>query len=333
MWMFRTLRALWLLINLIVQCSSNLHPGFSRLEHGHRLDGSVINSFPEFSFLDCVTECLVTPRCVSVNYCKGANFCELNYEKKETANIKFPESPGWVYSEKDHWPKELAGVCSNSNCSLHEKCAHKKYTKETHFKCVISDCGIPDRTGNLDFSQTKREDAIGIHRRIHASCSEGYYRIGSGRLTCQSNGEWKYDILCEDEDGWKKYGQRIYRLATERKAWNSAKIYCESKGAYLVEIDSLDENTWVIENIIVPNLPDDCSIWGCTVWIGGNDRENEGHFVWSRDGNPTTFTNWDSGNPDNYNGNEDCIEMRHDGIWNDRRCDHRTLFVCEKDIN
>lgn len=103
--MFRTLRALWLLINLIVQCSSNLHPGFSRLEHGHRLDGSVINSFPEFSFLDCVTECLVTPRCVSVNYFKGANFCELNYEKKETANIKFPESPGWVYSKKDHWPK------------------------------------------------------------------------------------------------------------------------------------------------------------------------------------------------------------------------------------
>lgn len=80
-------------------------------------------------------------------------------------------------------------------------------------------------------------------------------------------------------------------------------------------------------------LLDDCSIWGCTVWIGGNDRENEGHFVWSRDGNPITFTNWDSGNPDNYNGNEDCIEMRRDGIWNDRRCDHRTLFVCEKDIN
>lgn len=105
MWMFQTSKALWLLINLIVQCSSNLHPGFSRLEHGHRLDGSVINSFPEFSFLDCVTECLVTPRCVSVNYFKGANFCELNYEKKETANIKFPESPGWDYSEKNHWPK------------------------------------------------------------------------------------------------------------------------------------------------------------------------------------------------------------------------------------
>lgn len=101
MWMFQTSKALWLLINLIVQCSSNLHPGFSRLEHGHRLDGSVINSFPEFSFLDCVTECLVTPRCTSVNYFKGANFCELNYERKQTAYIKFTESPGWVNSEKD----------------------------------------------------------------------------------------------------------------------------------------------------------------------------------------------------------------------------------------
>lgn len=105
MWMFQISKAQWFLVNLIAQCSCNLHQGFSRLKHGHRLDGSVINSFPEFSFLDCVTECLVTPRCTSVNYFKGANFCELNYERKQTAYIKFTESPGWVNSEKDHWPK------------------------------------------------------------------------------------------------------------------------------------------------------------------------------------------------------------------------------------
>lgn len=113
MWMFQTSKALWLLINLIVQCSSNLHPGFSRLEQGHRLDGSVINSFPEFSFLDCVTECLVSPRCASVNYFKGANFCELNYKKKQTAYTKFTESPGWVYSDRDHWPEVITLIVSN----------------------------------------------------------------------------------------------------------------------------------------------------------------------------------------------------------------------------
>lgn len=65
---------------------------------------------------------------------------------------------------------------------------------------TFEDCGLPNRTG-IDLSTTKREDAIGIHRRIHATCSDGNFRFGSGRLICQSNGEWKYDVLCETEAG------------------------------------------------------------------------------------------------------------------------------------
>lgn len=38
--------------------------------------------------------------------------------------------------------KELAGDCSNSNCSLNEKCVHDKYRKETHLKCVTSGISI-----------------------------------------------------------------------------------------------------------------------------------------------------------------------------------------------
>lgn len=80
-------------------------------------------------------------------------------------------------------------------------------------------------------------------------------------------------------------------------------------------------------------LVDCISIIRCTVWIGGNDRENEGHFVWSRDGNPITFNKWDGNNPDDFLNNEDCIEMRRDGIWNDIWCGYLRPFVCEKDIN
>eukprot|EP00105_Crassostrea_gigas_P039757 XP_019923905.1 PREDICTED: fibulin-7-like [Crassostrea gigas] len=59
------------------------------------------------------------------------------------------------------------------------------------------DCGIPDKKG-INLSSIKREDAIGLHRRIHASCFEGYNQSGSGPLICQSHGEWKYDIVCTD---------------------------------------------------------------------------------------------------------------------------------------
>lgn len=102
---FQNSGLIWLFFLILSPCSGNLRPGFSQIQHGHRLDGSMINSFTEFSFLDCVMECLVTARCVSVNYYKGANFCEMNYKNKNSAEDQFATVAGWVYSEKNHWAK------------------------------------------------------------------------------------------------------------------------------------------------------------------------------------------------------------------------------------
>ncbi|XP_052694596.1 neurocan core protein-like [Crassostrea angulata] len=323
---FLTYRFSWCLFCFqFAPCFCNLHQGFSQLQRGHRLDRSVISSFPEFSFLDCVTECLVSPRCASVNYFKGANFCELNYKKKQTAYTKFTESPGWVYSDKDHWPEELAGTCSKSNCSLNEKCVHTKYTKETLFKCVISDCGLPNRTG-IDLSTTKREDAIGIHRRIHASCADGYSQFGSGRLNCQSNGEWKYDIVCKEI--WVHYGYHVYRPFKEKKTWNRAKVHCESIGAYLVEIESAEENEWILFNIVNQHLHSE------KVWTGGSDQINEKDFIWSNSRNSVNHTQWSPREPNDIGHYENCIEMyASNGMWNDIPCTSMNPFICEKQIN
>uniref|UniRef100_A0A8W8MI79 Sushi domain-containing protein n=1 Tax=Magallana gigas TaxID=29159 RepID=A0A8W8MI79_MAGGI len=199
MLLFQIFRCPWLLITVLVPCYGSLKPGFSQLQRGHRLDRKLIQSFTKVSFLDCVTECMVTPRCKSVNYFKGANYCEINYENKTTAETNYMDSAGWVYSERGHWPKELAGACSNSTCEINQTCKHKRYSEENFFECVLSDCGIPDQKG-INLNTTRREDAIGIRRRIHASCSDGYSQSGSGRLNCQSNGEWKYNIVCTDID-------------------------------------------------------------------------------------------------------------------------------------
>ncbi|XP_052692802.1 neurogenic locus notch homolog protein 1-like [Crassostrea angulata] len=199
MLLFQIFRCPWLLITVLVPCYGSLKPGFSQLQRGHRLDRKLIQSFTEVSFLDCVTECMVTPRCKSVNYFKGANYCEINYENKTTAETNYMDSAGWVYSERGHWPKELAGACSNSTCEINQTCKHKRYSEENFFECVLSDCGIPDQKG-INLNTTRREDAIGIRRRIHASCSDGYSQSGSGQLNCQSNGEWKYNIVCTDID-------------------------------------------------------------------------------------------------------------------------------------
>lgn len=74
----------------------------------------------------------------------------------------------------------------------------------------------------------------------------------------------------------------------------------------------------------------------CTqsVWIGGNDLQNEGTFIWSKSGQAINWDNWSRGNPDDTNSNEDCIEFyTFSGKWNDKLCDRGIQFICEKDIN
>lgn len=74
-------------------------------------------------------------------------------------------------------------------------------------------------------------------------------------------------------------------------------------------------------------------IFAYSVWIGGSDLQENRVFVWSRNGDDFTFTNWLVGIPDNYQNSEHCVEMiAAEGKWNDRHCNHNTSFVCEKDI-
>lgn len=73
--------------------------------------------------------------------------------------------------------------------------------------------------------------------------------------------------------------------------------------------------------------------YDCTSWIGGNDIETEGQFVWGHSITPFTFTNWEPENPDDKNYQikiRDCVDIFYDGQWNDRPCDFLANFICEK---
>uniref|UniRef100_A0A8W8P1N7 EGF-like domain-containing protein n=1 Tax=Magallana gigas TaxID=29159 RepID=A0A8W8P1N7_MAGGI len=133
MLLFNVFRCLCLVVSFCVQCDGSLQPGFSKIQRGYRLNRKLIQSF---SFLDCVVECLVTPRCKSVNYFKEANFCETNYENKTTANTKYEDGAGWVYSEKEHWPKEYELLALTELCEVIVKgCETSVYGSSCNVSC------------------------------------------------------------------------------------------------------------------------------------------------------------------------------------------------------
>ena len=57
------------------------------------------------------------------------------------------------------------------------------------------------------------------------------------------------------------------------------------------------------------------------LWVGGSDSATEGDWVFV-DGASVTYANWYPGEPNNYGGNQDCMDFNYQspGLWNDTGC-------------
>ena len=58
-------------------------------------------------------------------------------------------------------------------------------------------------------------------------------------------------------------------------------------------------------------------------WIGLTDSAVEGHFVWQHSSKPLNWSNWADNQPDDSDGDEDCVVVT--GLpgqqqWNDEAC-------------
>ncbi len=113
---------------------------------------------------------------------------------------------------------------------------------------------------------------------------------------------------------WCSFSSHCYKYGATLLTWADAEPQCISEGAYLVSIHSLEEH-----NFVKVLINSDC--YRRWTWIGLSDSQEEGGWMWSDE--PTVdFVFWSLREPNNYEGNENCVHnnFRTDLKWSDCNC-------------
>ncbi len=178
-------------------------------------------------------------------------------------------------------------------------------------------------SGKYQFTIKKNEATISKEVTIEQKKSSIKIILGVNG----SNDSGKWDDIPADA---ANYNGHYYYLYTGNIAstYDEAAQYCKSKGGYLATLTSQEENDFVYSYILQQ---------GCdSAYFGLSDAASEGNWVWCT-GEPLSYINWHSGEPNSENTNEDYTMFYYkysDGSWNDgdfggSTVNGGTAFICE----
>ncbi|KAJ8402327.1 hypothetical protein AAFF_G00368160 [Aldrovandia affinis] len=125
------------------------------------------------------------------------------------------------------------------------------------------------------------------------------------------------------DTGYLLFGEFCYHFESETsKNWDDAQTYCVNQNGQLASIHNQEEMSFLTAHMTRSS------------WVGLNDKVAEGQYVWS-DQTTVDFILWEENQPDNWQGNEDCIHLRGvdhiaPGHLNDQPCSSSYPFICKK---
>ncbi len=112
----------------------------------------------------------------------------------------------------------------------------------------------------------------------------------------------------------------VYTVCTTPMSWFEAEAACDARGYHLATVHNAAQQQ---------GLDDLIDGYGIDFWIGLHDQTTEGAFVWVA-GGAFAYDHFRAGEPNDYNGNEDCVEAEAGtGLWDDQNCAAPEAFVCE----
>ncbi|XP_005413218.1 PREDICTED: C-type lectin domain family 4 member G [Chinchilla lanigera] len=121
---------------------------------------------------------------------------------------------------------------------------------------------------------------------------------------------------------WLPFRGSCYYFSEPRATWEEAQRNCAGNAAHLVIIGDLDEQGFLTRHTR-----------GRGYWLGLRTVRSNGQvhgYKWV-DGVRMGFSHWNTGEPNDAQGQEDCVMMLHSGLWNDAPCSsERDGWICEK---
>ena len=154
-------------------------------------------------------------------------------------------------------------------------------------------------------------------------------------LACKESAESKKEdcgYSCSEND-FHLFGNKCFNVRPQTirlSDYSSGETLCTwVGGAKLARISNAGENEFVQKMMLEKGIT--------RAFIGLSDIDTEGTFVWTEDSsvgwkdgdsNNNLYSNWVNGNPDNHNGDQDCVVMIKNGRWDDASCNAENRYIC-----
>ncbi|KAH8279593.1 hypothetical protein KR018_004547, partial [Drosophila ironensis] len=121
--------------------------------------------------------------------------------------------------------------------------------------------------------------------------------------------------------GFAKIGYRSFYIERYHKMnWFAAQKACQNMGGQLAVIHNETERSAIHAQL----NPD-------SYWLDINDLVHEGTYASWTSGKRAPFLKWQSGEPNNRNGRENCVDIYKGSMYDDR-CEVLYYFICQADI-
>ncbi|KAK2095364.1 hypothetical protein P7K49_026780 [Saguinus oedipus] len=121
--------------------------------------------------------------------------------------------------------------------------------------------------------------------------------------------------------GIRETEEKFYYIVQEEKNYRESLTHCRIRGGMLAMPKDEAANSLIADYVAKSGF--------FRVFIGVNDLEREGQYVFADNTPLQNYSNWNEGEPSDPSGREDCVEMLSSGRWNDTECHLTMYFVCE----